>query len=162
MKQFFLIPTHPIPHPFEPPPLPSSLAYTDDTIPTPMPPTLPQNQPQNPNPNPSGRPEPEVWSSRTPPENTILAYVDLQALGPSLLGDRTSAEPLPTSPELVLRRFSHPNRPLIHLQDYEINLALPDHTSSLPVKSSTHHPLSRYVSYCNLSFFSSCLHQYHC
>lgn len=51
----------------------------------------------------------------------------------------------------TFRRSTRPSRTPAHLKDYQINHALIVSNTSLYTQSSTHHPLSRYVSYCNLS-----------
>ena len=54
-------------------------------------------------------------------------------------------------PNTSIRRCTCQSRPPSHLKEYHINYVLPAPNTALPVKSSTHYPLSRYVSYSNIS-----------
>ncbi|XP_075521576.1 uncharacterized protein LOC142554787 [Primulina tabacum] len=56
-----------------------------------------------------------------------------------------------TIPETTLRQSTRQRRVPSHLQDYHVNHTLPAIDSSLPVGSGTKHPISRYVSYSNIS-----------
>ncbi|KAL2484855.1 cysteine-rich RLK (RECEPTOR-like protein kinase) 8 [Abeliophyllum distichum] len=91
---------------------------------------VPEHLKHSPTGQPNGRPVPSSVSTECPNGR------------PSSPTDRSVL--LSVSTESLDGRLSSPT-------DYYINHALPTQAGSLPVKSSTRHPISRYVSYSNLS-----------
>ena len=100
----------------------------------------PQNSPH------SSQAEPETTTS------TTLAQPDFphQPFDSSRRPESSDTQPM-AEIEPHLRRSTRPSRTPTHFKDYQVNHTLPVLNKSLPVQSSTHHPLSRYVSYSNLS-----------
>ncbi|KAL2541658.1 Uncharacterized protein Adt_02636 [Abeliophyllum distichum] len=132
---------------------------------------MPEHPEHNPTDRPNGLPVPSSVSTEHPdgrPSSPIGRPVPSSVStegsdgGPSLPTDQPVEQILipsppsqPEQPHVIpndqLRRSTRSIQIPLHLKDYYINHALPTQAESLPVKSSTRHPISRYVSFSNLS-----------